>query len=39
MKAGETKKQKKGKNFFAADKRGLTQIWKGRKESKSLVVW
>jgi len=39
QKAGETKKQKKGKDFFAADKRGLTQIRRGRKESKSLVVW
>ena len=38
-KSEETKKQKKGKDFFAADKRGLTQIWRGRKESKSLVVW
>ena len=38
-KSEETKKQKKGKDFFAADKRGLTQIWSGRKKIKSLLVW
>ena len=38
-KSEETKKQKKGKDFFAADKRGLTQIWGGRKKIKSFPVW
>ena len=31
-KLGKRKNRKKGKDFFAADKRGLTQIWRGRKE-------
>ena len=32
-------KIEKGKDFFAADKRGLTQIWSGRKKIKSFPVW
>jgi len=38
-KLGKRKNRKQGKDFFAADKGGLTQIWRGRKASKSLVVW
>jgi len=32
-------KTEKRKGFFSADKRGLTQIWSGRKKIKSLPVW